>query len=221
MPSYNSYMAMKVKDLRHELASRDLPTEGLKRDLAFRLASLDDPLDCRPSNRPHSTRASPSMTNDEEEMLAKLGMSNSPTTEAREKSHKPVSSSGIDTSFPSIYDRDHDQGNKDRRTSNLARRSIVFTFGFLVILLFCFLIAVLWRYVPTVHQEYFSRSMDNGLELVSLKINACQDLMMAQFLHGYNSMHSGLQFLGAFLKQVSMAVAFLVNMVITDVSLAS
>ena len=69
MPSCKFFMAMKLGDLRHELASRNLPTEGLKRDLAFRLASLDDAHDCNPSIfYPHRTSASSSMNSDKEGM---------------------------------------------------------------------------------------------------------------------------------------------------------
>ena len=62
-------MAMKVDDLRHELSSRGLPKEGLKRDLAFRLASSDDPYVFRPLRLPHTINLLPSVTSNKEVML--------------------------------------------------------------------------------------------------------------------------------------------------------
>ena len=187
-------MAMKVTDLRRELASRDLPTEGLKKDLAFRLASLDSADDYRPSRSPHPTSASLTMTSNEEGMLAKTEVCNAPTTEVRKRSH------GRLPSFQPVDDQNH--GDKDGRISSVARWSIAIAKVFLSILLIVFLSYVLSNYISTVDQAYFSRSIDNGYDFLWSEINDCQNFVRSQIQHGCQSIYRGIQQLGAFMKRV-------------------
>ena len=145
MHSCKFYMAMKLDDLRHELASRNLPTEGLKRDLAFRLASLEDAHDCNPLNfHPHRTSASSSITPNEEGMPAKTEDHDIPSTEVRERSPERASPSLIDLPFPSVHDNHH--GDIDRRVSNFSRFSIAITKAVLPILMMVFMSCVLRLY---------------------------------------------------------------------------
>ena len=170
MPSCRFYMAMKLDDLRHELASRNLPTEGLKKDLAFRPASLDDAHDWNPSIfYPHRTNASSSINSNEEDMPAKTGDHNIQSIEVGERSPKQSSPSPIDLSLPTMHNNHH-HGDDDRRKSNLARFSIAFT-TFLRILLMLFLSYVPRLYISTEDKEYFSRSNSNGYDFLSLRIN--------------------------------------------------
>ena len=185
---------MKVTDLRRELASRDLPTEGLKKDLAFRLASLDNADDCRPSELPHPTSASLTMTSNKEGMLAKTEDRNVPITEVGKRSPgRPPSSQPVD---------DQKHGDKDRRISNVARWSTAIANVSLSILLIVFLSYVLSNYISTVDQAYFSRSIDNGYDLLCSEINHCQDFVRSQIQHGYYSIYRGTQHLGVFMKRV-------------------
>ena len=170
MPSCRFYMAMKLDDLRHELASRNLPTEGLKKDLAFRLASLDDAHDCNPLIfYPHRTNASSSINSNEKDMPAKTEDHNIQSIEGGERSPKQSSPSPIDLSRPTVHNNHH-HGDDDRRKSNLARFSIAFT-TFLWILLMLFLSYVPRLYISTEDKKYFSRSINNGYDFLSSRIN--------------------------------------------------
>ena len=180
MPSCRFYMAMKLDDLRHELASRNLPTEGLKKDLAFRLASLDDAHNCSPLIfYPHRTNASSSTNSNEEDMLANTEGHNIQSIEAGERSPKQSSPSPIDLFLPTVHNNHHHRDD-DRRKINLARFSIAFT-TFLRILLMLFLSHVLRLYISTEDKEYFSRSISNGYGFLSSKINKFLDFMRSQF----------------------------------------
>ena len=164
MHSCKFYMSKDIDDLRRELASRDLPTEGLKKDLAWRLASLDDAHDYLPAS------ASLFMTSNEEGMTAKTEGDNVPTSEVIGRSKKS-SSSAIGLSLASVHD--HHDSDDDRYVSKLARSSIAFTKGFISILLIVFLSCVLWRNISTTNKECFSRSIKNCYDFLRSKINNC------------------------------------------------
>ena len=151
-----------MDDLGRELASRDLPTEGLKKDLAWRLASLDVAHDFRP------TSASSSMTSNEEGLIAKTEGDNVPTSEVKGGSKKS-SSSPIGLSLASVHD--HHDSDDDRYVIKLARSSIAFTKGFISFLLIVFLSCVLWRNNSTANKECFSRSIKNCYDFLSSNIN--------------------------------------------------
>lgn len=167
-------MSMKLDDLRRELASRDQPTEGLKKDLAWRLASLDDAHCCRSLSLPQPTSASSSMPNNKESMLATEDY-NVQTTEVTDRDSKRSSPSRIALSLPSV--RNHDQGDNDQHNSNSARSSIAFTNAFLSILAIVFLLGILWHYIPSSNIAYFTRSIDNSYAFLSSRINNCQGFM--------------------------------------------
>lgn len=165
-------MAMKLGDLRHELASRNLPTAGLKRDLAFRLASIDDAHDCNPSNfNPRRTSASSSMNSDKEGMPAKTEHHNIGNTKVREKVLKQALPSPIELSLPSVHNNHHHHhGDNDRRKSNSARFSVGFAKAVLPILLMIFLFCILRLFYSAEDKEYYSRSIANGYDHLSEKI---------------------------------------------------
>ncbi len=193
-------MAMKVKDLRHELASRDLPTEGLKQDLAFRLASLDELHGSLPLTLPHPIRDSLSETIDGAGTLAKTKDDDKPTIEFEEKSSEQISPPRVDSSLLSAYD--HHYSDKDRRVSSLARISITVHVAFLSILLIIWLSYILWHYLPAADKEFLSRSIENGHGFVVLNVNSCQDAMRSQLQHGYQSINKKIQILGTFMQRV-------------------
>ena len=179
MPSYRPYMSMKTVDLRHELASRNLPTEGLKQDLAFRLASLDDADNLRPSKLPLSTGSS-SETGNEESASVKTKEYHVSTSEARKRSPKQSPPSKIDSTSSSVHD--HDESDKEpRRIGRRTRLSIALYVAFLSVLLISFLACILWRYIPGVGQGYLSRSLRNGNDFVLAIFNDCQDFVVAMF----------------------------------------
>ena len=162
MHSCKFYLSKNTDDLRRELASRDLPTEGLKKDLAWRLASLDDAHDYIP------TSASLSITSNEEGIIAKPEGDNLPTIQVRGR-HKKSSSSPIGLSLASVHN--HHNSDDDRHVSNLARSSIASTKGLISILLIAFLSCVLWHIIPTANKECFSRSIKNCYDFLSSNIN--------------------------------------------------
>ena len=177
MHSCKFFMAMKLGDLRHELASRNLPTEGLQRDLAFRLASLDDNHDCNPSIfYPHRTSASSSMNSDKEGIPAKTEHHNMGNTEVREKVLKQALPSPIELSLPSVHNNHHHHGDNDRQKSNLAQFSVGFAKAVLPILLI-FMFCILRLFYSAEDKEYFSRSIANGYDYLSEKNNNCQKSM--------------------------------------------
>ncbi len=190
-------MAMKVKDLRYELASRDLPTEGLKQDLAFRLASLDELHGSLPLTLPHPTRDSLSETIDGAGTLAKTKDDDKPTIEFEEKIPEQTSPPRVDSSLLSAYD--HHYSDKDRRVSSWARISITVHVAFLSILLIIWLSYILWHYLPTADKESLSRSIENGHDFVVLNVNSCRDFMRSQLQHGYHSINKKIQILGTFM----------------------
>lgn len=165
-------MAMKLGDLRHELASRNLPTEGLKRDLAFRLASLDDAHDCNSTIfYPPRTSASSSLNSDKEGMPAKTEHHNMGNTEVREKVLKQALPSPIELSLPSVHNNHHHHGDNDRRKSNLARFSVGFAKAVLPVLLMIFMFYLLRLFYSAEDKEYYySRSIANGYDYLSEKI---------------------------------------------------
>ena len=162
MHSCKFYLSKNIDDLRRELASRDLPTEGLKKDLAWRLASLDDAHDYL------STSASSSITSNEKGMIAEIQGDNVPTTEVR-RSSKKSSSSPVSLSLASVHGH-HDSDNC-RHDSNWARSSITFTEGLISILLIVFLFCVLWHKLSTTNKEYFNRCITNCYDFLSLKFD--------------------------------------------------
>ena len=166
------YLSKNIDDLRRELASRDLPTEGLKKDLAWRLASLDDAHDYL------STSASSSMTSNEEGLIAQAEGDNVPITEVRGRPKKSLSSpTGL--SFASVHVPP--DGDDDRHVSNLARSSITFTMGLISILLIAFISCVLWHNISTANKDCFNRSIKNLLRFVQLEYQ--QRLRFEQLLH--------------------------------------
>lgn len=167
-------MSMKVDDLRRELASRDQPTEGLKKDLAWRLASLDDADCCHSLSLPQPISASSSMPSNKEGMLATEDYKVQPT-EVRDRDSKRSSSSRIALSLPSV--QNHDQGDNDQLNSNSARSSIAFTNAFLSILAVVFLLGIMWHYIPSSNKAYFTRSIDYSYAFLSSRINNCQGFM--------------------------------------------
>lgn len=166
-------MSMKVDDLRRELASRDQPTEGLKKDLVWRLASLDDAQSFCSLSLPQLISASSSMPSGKEDMIATEDY-NVQTTEVRDGDSKRSSPSRIGPSLPSV--QDHDQGDNDQNISNSARSSIATTNAFLPILAILFLLYILWHHIPSSNIEYFTRSIDNSYALLSSRIS-CQGFM--------------------------------------------
>ena len=191
MPSYRPYMSMKIDDLRHELASRNLPTEGLKQDLAFRLASLDDAGDRRPLKLASSTGAS-SETRNEKGAPVKTKNDHVSTSEARKRSVGQLSPSKIDSTPSSVHDHHHVEKER-RRISRRARLSIAIHVAFLLILLVISLAYILWRYIPNVGQGYMSRSLQNGKEFVIAIFNDCQDFVRSRLLNDYRYVYVKLQ----------------------------
>ena len=178
MPSYRPYMSMKTDDLRHELASRNLPTEGLKQDLAFRLASLDDADDRRPLKLAFSTGAS-SETRNEKSTPVKTENYHVSTSEARELSVGQLLPSEIDSTPSSVHDHHHSDKER-RRMSRRARFSIAVHVTFLLILLVISLACILWPYIPNVGEGYMSRSLQNGKDYVIAIFNDCRDFMRSR-----------------------------------------
>ena len=182
MPSYKSYMALKVDGLRRELASRDLPTEGLKKDLVFRLASSDHDSASLPLRIPHPTSALASVTSNKEVKSAKMGVCSTPTTDSREKDSKRSSPSQMNSSLPFVPDHSH--GDEDRHIRNLARISTAFNNALLSILLITFLSCTLWQYLPATDKEYLILKIPTGHDFVYSKINVCQDFISSNFNNG-------------------------------------
>ena len=174
MSSCRFYMARKIDDLRCELASGDLPTDRLKKDLAWRLASLDDAQDCRHLTLPHHTSASTFLTSSGEGMLAKSEDHNISNTKVRERSPKQSSPSRIYSSLPSVHDHRH--GDNDHCISNSAPFSVASTNAFLPILL-VFLSYILRHYISSVSKKNVSRSIDHSYGFLSSRINNCRDFM--------------------------------------------
>ena len=160
MHSCRFYLSKNIDDLRRELASRDLPTEGLKKDLAWRLASLDDGHDYLP------TSASSSIISSEEGMIANPEGDNLPTIEVRGRP-KNSSSSPVGLSLSSVHGH-HDSDN-NRHVSNLVRYSITVIKRFISILLIAFLFCALWHNISTANKECFSRSIKNCYDFLSWK----------------------------------------------------
>ena len=167
------YLSMNIDDLRRQLASRNLPTEGLKRDLAWRLATLDNPLDRRSLGLPRPASASSSNGGG---MLAETKY-HRPATDFRNRTSKPTWPSTNDSSRSSI----HQHSQKKRRISNLAPLSISLTKAFLSIVSIVFLSCILWYCIPMENREYFSKSVDNGYKFLIVKINDFQDFIGSPF----------------------------------------
>ena len=191
MPTFEFYMANKVDNLRHELASRGLPTEGLKRDLAFRLANSDNAHALRPVSLPRRTNAVPSMTTNKEAMVAKMKDHNIPDTEIRNRDPKRSSSSRTDPSVPSV--QDHYYRGTIRRSRGLDWISTILTTISLSIILGIFLICIIWRCLPTVDKEHLMKRIDDGHVFASSKIYQWQNSTIGQFNKRYHSMCSGVQ----------------------------
>lgn len=172
MPSYESLMAIKVTDLRNELASRGLPTEGLKKDLAFRLAMSENP--------PHPTIALPSATSNKEVKLVKMNAGNVPTHEVKRRDPK----------------RSYYHGDKDRPIRSVTRISTRFNNALLSILLISLLSCTLWYSLPTVDKEYLTMRIDDHHDFLSSKISICQDFMSSKLKDGYRSICRGVQPVG-------------------------
>ena len=173
MHSCKFYLSKTIDDLRHELASRDLPTEGLKKDLAWRLASLDDAHEYLP------TRTSSSATRNEEFMIAKIQDCSVPSAEVRGR-RKKSSSSSIGSSLVSVHGyRDNDN---DRHISNIARSSVTFPKGMISILLMVLLSCLLWYNTSTADKECFNRCIEKYYDFLSSSINKW--LKFAQLPHG-------------------------------------
>lgn len=167
MPSYESFMAMKAADLRDELASRGLATEGLKRDLAFRLAISE--------NSPTPTIALPSATSDRESKLAKMEGGNIPTTEVVRRDPK----------------RSYHHVDKDPPIRSL---SWILTSALPSILLIS--LRSLWYFLPTVDKEYLTLRISDHRDSLSSKIGSCQDFISSKLNNGYRSICRGAQPVG-------------------------
>ena len=188
MPTFEFYMANKIDNLRHELASRGLPTEGLKRDLAFRLANSDDAHALRPISLPRRTNAVPAMTTNKEVVVAKMKDHNVPDTEIRNRDPKRPSSSRTE---PSV--QDHYYRSRIRRNRGLDWTSTILTTISLSIILGILLSCIVWCCLPTVDKEYLMKRIDDGHDFASSKIHDWQNSVIEQFNKRYHSMCSGVQ----------------------------
>ena len=191
MPTLEFYMANKIDNLRHELASRGLPTEGLKRDLASRLANSDNTHAFRPVSLPLRTNAVPSITTNREAMVAKINNHNIPNTEIRKKDPKHSSSSRNHPCVPSV--QDHYYRKTIRRDRGLDWISTILTTISLSIIMIIFLSCIIWRCLPTVDKEYLMKRIDDGHDSASSKIHSWQNSVIGQFNKRYHSMCSGVQ----------------------------
>ena len=162
MHSCKFYLSKNIDDLRRELASRDLPIEGLKKDLAWRLASLDDAHDYLPTGTSSST------TSNEEIMVARIQGGNVATTEVRGRLKKS-SSSPIGSSLASVHG--HHDNDDDRHVSNMARFSVTFTKGLISILSIALLSCLLWYNTSTANKECFNRCIEKYYDFLSSSIN--------------------------------------------------
>ena len=162
MHSCKFYLSKNIDDLRRELASLDLPTEGLKKDLAWRLASLDDVHDYPP------TSASSSTTRNEKVMIAKIQGGSVPSAEVKGR-RKKSSSSSIGSSLASVHGY-HDNDD-DRHVSNMARFSVTFTKGLISILSIVLLSCLLWYNTSTANKERFNRCIEKYYDFLSSSIN--------------------------------------------------
>ena len=160
MPSYQPFMAIRAVDLRHELASRGLPTEGLKKDLAFRLAISENP--CPFHAVPHSTIALPSVASNQEVDLVTMDGSDIPTTEVKRRGPERSSPSRTDKSLPSSHERQH--GDNAWSIRSLVQISTTFNNALLSILSIIFLSCTLWTYLSTVDKECLIMRVNNGRE---------------------------------------------------------
>ena len=166
MPSYQKYAAMKLKDLRSELASRNLPTQGLKQDLVFRLGSLDDDAHdsstLQSSSLPHDDGADPAapsspiiINNGEGGTSAKkmvVGDSRVPTTmKVSEKSLAQLLAARTETPLllPTVPDDYHDGDDRSRPISNNRIRLSISISLISLIIIFLFLSSFLWHTIPT------------------------------------------------------------------------
>ena len=198
MPTFEFYMANKVDNLRHELASRGLPTEGLKRDLASRLANSDDTHAFHPVSLSRRTNAVPSITNDKETMVVKMNAHNIPNTENRNGDPRHSSSSRNHPSIPSV--KDHYYRNAIRRNRGLDWISTILKAISLSIILGIFLSCTIWCCLPTVDKEYLMKRIDDGHDFASAKIHDWQNSVIWQFNKRYYSMCSGVQPLDGFFE---------------------
>ena len=181
MPSHEPFMAIRAVDLRHELASRGLPTKGLKKDLAFRLAISENP--CPFHALPHSTIALPSVASNQEVDLVTMHGSDIPTTEVKRRGPERSSPSRTDKSLPTSHDRQH--GDDAWSIRSLVQISTTFNNALLWILLIVFLSCILWTYLPTVDKNYLVMRVNTGRDFVSSEINS-----------GYRSLFRGVQSIG-------------------------
>ena len=191
MPSFEFYMANKVDNLRHELASRGLPTEGLKRDLAFRLANSDNTHASRPISLPRRTNGVPSKTTDKEAMVVQMKDHNISNTEIRNRGPKRSPSSQTNPSVPSV--QHHYYRSTTWRNRGLDWISTILKTISLSIIMGVFLSCIIWRCLPTVDQEYLMKRIDDGHDFASSKIHSWQNSVIGQFNKRYHSMCSGVQ----------------------------
>lgn len=192
---------MKVVDLRRELASRNLPTEGLKQDLAFRLASLDNARVSTALKLSHPTCIPASATSNED-TVTKMENDEELITSVRNKSPERVTPSS-QNKLSSPFVRENCQGDKNRRVSNLARMLIAFGTALLLILLITFLSWVLWHYIPTTDKEYLSIILDDVYHFLTSHVNNCQTFLRSQFQNGHHFISRKIQpMVVALMKQV-------------------
>ena len=191
MPTFEFYIANKVDNLRHELASRGLPTEGLKRDLALRLANSDNAHALRPISLPRRTNAVPAMTTNNEAVVATMKDHNIPYAEIRNRDPKRSSSFRTDPSVPSA--QDHYYRSSIRRNRGLDWISTILTTISLSIILGIFLSCITWCCLPTVDKEYLMKRIDDGHDFASSKIYDWQNSVIGQFNKRYHSMCRGVQ----------------------------
>ena len=179
MHSCKLYLSMNIGDLRRELASRNLPTEGLKRDLTWRLASFDNTLGCRPLGSPPPASGSSPIISNGESILVEMADHNIQVTEFRNRTPKQSSPFKVDSSHSIHHDRQRSE--KEHHISNSAPLSTAFINALIAILLMIFLSCILWHHTSKADKEYFSRSIDNGFEFLSLEINSFLDFIRSQF----------------------------------------
>ena len=187
---------MKLNDLRRELALRNLPTEGLKQDLAWRLANLGDAHDVSPLDSLDQPSAPLSVAKNEECTPAKTEDGNLEATEMGEKNQEQLPPIQPDNSLPSVHDHNH--GDETRLTSGFTRILI----AFLSILLIIFLSGILWCYTPTASKDHMGRILESGHHLVSSKFTGYQTLTRSQIQQIHYLVSMKIQLLRATVQQV-------------------
>lgn len=172
--------------LRHELALRRLPTEGLGKDFAFRLAISDDAHAFRLLRLPHPTSALPSLSSNKRHHACEDGgLQHTKNRGQKERSqaiiaisHRLVSSVCSVITITAI---------STGATGIWPGSQLWFKTALLPILLNVFLSCILWRHLPTVDIGHLIKSIDHGYDFVSSKINTWEDYTGSKMNNGYHS----------------------------------